>query len=480
MKRIIPLVLLVVLLAACGGGSKSTPVSTGSGTTTNTQATNSPAPTKSIAASIPASNGNTNGLSASSTPKAPAVTPAMATPKATGTALTSLVVPPNPTLNKIVLNVEQIRKLRLDKPIPDSFLSRDQLRERLAKQFKGDYPKKQAQADSRLFAAFGLVPPGTNLQKLQLDLYSEQVAGFYDPKTNKMYVISSQKKLNALAKVTYAHETNHALQDQNFDLTKLQKQADKKDDDASLATTALIEGDASEVERVYLYTHPDLISDVQKETQAEVGSQQQLNSAPPIIRETLLFPYIQGQQFVDYLVRADNDRWTLVNEAFRNPPTSTEQIMHPQKFLSREKPVAISLPNLSPVLGSAWTKAETNLFGEFQTKVLLHGKLPEEQASQAAAGWGGDEFALWEKGNSNVVIWKTVWDTSGDASQFFSALQIYDQDRFGSKYSTQGSTHTLSANGEVAQIKISGKNVYYVIAPDKQTASKAMGKLSGS
>jgi hypothetical protein len=152
-----------------------------------------------------------------------------------------------------------------------------------------------------------------------------------------------------------------------------------------------------------------------------------LLAMPAILRESLLFPYIQGLSFVQGLQLAGG--WQAVDDAFGRPPASTEQILHPDKYAANERPLAADLPkDLLKRLGAGWKIALQDTFGEFQLAVWLrqdHGT-STAQANEAAAGWGGDRIALVEGPNGAWgIVYRTVWDTAADAAAFESAASDY-------------------------------------------------------
>ncbi|MEJ7653393.1 MAG: hypothetical protein WKH64_08625 [Chloroflexia bacterium] len=166
-------------------------------------------------------------------------------------------------LDEIAKRTADIRKLELKTEIKDDYLTREQLRARLTADLNEEYPPALAEQDERFLKALGLLPPDADLRKILLDLYTEQIAGFYDPATDEMYLVSQGGELGALEELTYAHEVVHALQDQNFDLEKLIDE-NKENDDADLATRALVEGDATVLQYAYLIANPALLQSDQE------------------------------------------------------------------------------------------------------------------------------------------------------------------------------------------------------------------------
>jgi hypothetical protein len=147
-----------------------------------------------------------------------------------------------------------------------------------------------------------------------------------------------------------------------------------------------------------------------------------LLAMPPILRESLLFPYTVGLRFVSGLQGAGG--WEAVNAAFARPPGSTEQIIHPEKYANGEQPILVGLPtDLASRLGAGWKVGLQDTFGEFQMQIWLkqNTTVPAATAIDAAAGWGGDKVAVVNGPNGTWgVVLRTSWDTDADAATFES------------------------------------------------------------
>lgn len=235
-----------------------------------------------------------------------------------------------------------LRGLSIQGEIEVAFKTPDELRTELERDLDADYPPADRERDERILTAFGLAPQEVDLSRLYVDLYSEQIAGYYDTETGEMVVIrpaDAGDELSPLQEITYAHEVVHALQDQNFPLDEALEASESANDDQSLATTALIEGDATVAQSEYLSNNPGLLLRLGTELMSAEIDTAQLDAAPAIVRETLIFPYDQGAEFVTALREVGG--WPRVNEAYTALPASTEQILHPEKYLSAEQPVAV-------------------------------------------------------------------------------------------------------------------------------------------
>ncbi len=313
--------------------------------------------------------------------------------------------------------VRAIRGLQEKTPVEPTIVSPDEMTQVLKDSFSEDYPPDQVAADEQLYHGLGLLPKDDKLADLYIDLLSSQVAGLYDPIKKKLYVVSKQGGIGAVEKVYYSHEYDHVLQDQNFDLQKMQDGLDDKTDEA-LARQSLVEGDAYLTMSYWLQQNltPEEIGEVIQASN-DPTAQQALNRIPAIVQAQITFSAIQGTQFVTSMQLGGG--WEAVNSGFADPPTSTEQILHPEKYTAHEAPVAVELPaDLAKRMGSGWSTVMSDTMGEHQTAIWL-GSGTVAAATDASAGWGGDRITYLSGPNGGwAIAWHTVWDTKEDAAEF--------------------------------------------------------------
>lgn len=319
--------------------------------------------------------------------------------------------------------VVAIRGLTPKAPVEPQILDDAGIRKLTADSFAKDNPRELIAANERLLKAFDMLPADASLNDLYLELLGSQVAGLYSPDDKKLYVVSRSGAIGVTEKSTFSHEFTHALQDQTFDLNGL-KFDEIGQSDRSFGRLALVEGDATLAMSFWQLKHL---------TSAEIGamvaaagddpSTKALMGMPPILRESLLFPYLQGLTFVQGFQMSGG--WPAVDALYAKPPASTEQILHPDKYTAGEGPVPVSLPkDLATSLGSGWKVGLEDAFGEFQMGVWLRGntKLGGGAANDAAAGWGGDRVAVLNGPNGAWgVVLRTAWDSAADADAFETA-----------------------------------------------------------
>ncbi|HLX34710.1 MAG TPA: hypothetical protein VKR30_05635 [Candidatus Limnocylindrales bacterium] len=352
---------------------------------------------------------------------APTPTPAIAPPPTAGPSPTP--EDPQAVYARIASQVEAIRGLMPKSDITPVLLDQAQLTANLTADFDKSNPPQLVEDSQRELIALGLIPAGSSLRTLVLALQAGQVAGYYSRHDKQLFVVSKTGGVGPVQQVTYSHEFTHELQDQNFGLSKLDLQATDQGD-RSLARLSLVEGDAVATQSTWMSTNLDQ----QQLTQVLAASLdpvalQALQSAPVILQQTSLFPYTSGLAFVQTLLAQGGE--AAVNAAFGDPPASTEQILHPAKYLAHEMPVTVSVPgNVAQHLGTGWTEESRDTLGEFQLRVwLAQGGVPAAQATTAAAGWGGDRLVeLFGPSGATELAIVTAWDTPADADEFAAAV----------------------------------------------------------
>lgn len=378
----------------------------------------------------------------------------------------------NQEFEDITDEVSDVRELEVLQPVEVTPLTSDELAEELQDTLLEDYPPAERYADERELEAFGLLDEDIDLGELYIALYSEQVAGYYDTETSEMVVVREaveESGFTAMEEVTYAHEIVHALQDQHFDLDAGVLNREDVSDDKALAITALIEGDASYSEVEYLFERPELLEAFLADIETLEFETEVLDSAPEIISATLLFPYESGFSFVEAVFAEGG--WDAVDAMFQDPPASTEQILHPEKYLEGEEPIAVEVADFTSALEGDWTVFDENTFGEFQIRTILEQtSMSQEQAIRASEGWGGDTYVVAGTETEDAIHWELVWDTNTDADEFARAWALYEAERWGvDPQYLSDNVMQFESEEAVTRIILEGDQVTYLMAPDIET-----------
>lgn len=331
------------------------------------------------------------------------------------------------TVEDITRRVVALRGLSQKAPFSRGVLNRQQIMERLKERIHIDYSPDEVRQEALVLKRMGFLPPDADYEKLLFDLLSEQVAGFYDPYRKTLYVADWLPA--EMQKPALAHEIQHALQDQHFDLRKLASPL-KNEGDKQLARAALIEGDGTAVMMEFAARNMGVDSAQLPMVLAKLGRQMiqlstsatpSLQRAPAILRESLMFPYAAGLDFVAAI--RNGPGYARVDAAFLKPPVSTEQVLHPEKYLADEKPVRF-VPSVLKTLPT-YKEQRRDVLGELLWKVWFGRAMPEKEAEAAAAGWGGDVlFSLSQPGETlPLVLVLSGWDSAQDADEAELASQ---------------------------------------------------------
>lgn len=291
-----------------------------------------------------------------------------------------------------------------------------------------EYPGRQLALYTWANELFGVIPEGADMPGLYKELMGEQVGGLYDPDSETLFVSTNFNLESPLGTIVLAHEICHALQDQNHDLQAMGIE-DSSDADRQMAALAIAEGDATLLMGEHMVQTGSAMSFLGMLPAILSGSQQQFNAAPQGIQQSLLFPYLRGMEFFQALsgrtpshptrrVSALDAAWR--SDVFNEPPLTTEQVMHPEKYLRRELPGEVP----EPTPGLTAEELGTTM-GEYGVWLLLQTRLGLERASVAAAGWDGDHLIVSENSDATrrAIDWIAHWDTEDDAKEFAAAFK---------------------------------------------------------
>jgi hypothetical protein len=320
---------------------------------------------------------------------------------------------------EVMPGVERAVGLRFRHPPDIEVRSREQVRGYLSRKLAEDLPPSELLAVQRTYRAFGIVPDSVDLRRLMLDLYSEQVAGYYDPDSSALFVVRGADPL--VVKLIMAHELVHALQDEYTPLNAILKL--RRQNDRQMAGQAVAEGQATLASIEALAPGSDVDDvlgnwdQVRRLIRAQQSAMPVFASAPPIIQEGLLFPYLAGAQFMrDFNARRARPDEEPYGDRM---PISTAQVLHPHVYITRRVPMRIVFAR-SPARD---TLVYDDDFGEFETRIALETwGVDTAAAVPAAAGWDGDRFEVLGTRAGTVVLWASAWATADDATGFERAL----------------------------------------------------------
>ncbi|HEX8178218.1 MAG TPA: hypothetical protein VF525_01605 [Pyrinomonadaceae bacterium] len=383
---------------------------------------------------------------------------------------------------EVLRETSEVRKLAVLHPVKSGVQSRAEIERMLIQNLDEESKPAEIRASELALKKLGLVPTDFQLRPFIIKLLTEQVMGYYDPRT-KIFYLADWVNLDEQQPVM-AHELTHALQDQHFDLRRFEHWP-KGDSDAELAAHALVEGDA--MVSMSFYVMRDLKRAVaMMKSVSGGGATEQIDRAPRALRESLLFPYEQGMTWVQQLYKRGG--WPQVSQAFTALPQSTEQVLHVDKYFAHEAPIKLNVPDLAKTLGKGWQRIDYDVNGEWNYYQLLVEYLPTtEEAERAAAGWGGDRYAVYEQGQTGRVCLAQVtsWDTAQDAREFYDAYAKRTARRYNAstpdvRTDKQTSAQSLWHTNEGAVVvQLQGKHVLVLEGlPDKASISKLLETLA--
>ena len=347
-----------------------------------------------------------------------------------------------------------------------SVLTRAQVRDFLMKKFDEESPAAELAGQEAAYKAFGFIPDSLDLRSFLVKLLTEQIVGYYDPSSKELYIV--QGAPDDLVGITVTHELVHALQDQYVNLDSIQRATG--DNDRQMAAQAVIEGEAT-YEQMAIMTGGanvatlmpggwDRVRQMIRESQ---GSQPVFASAPQVIQEELLFPYLSGAEFIRRFKVHDPGKLPLYDM-----PVSTTQILHEAAYFDsvRDVPVKVTLPK------TVGTTVYENDLGEFDTRLFLFRHTRDQAlATSASEGWDGGRYRILKERAGTAVVWATVWHTTVDAAQFVDALGQVAERRYRTPnptivYTGQRTYHGSKRTVEVTPLTIDGRSVVlYVDVP---------------
>ena len=335
------------------------------------------------------------------------------------------------TADTVLRQMSGLTGLPVKEPLNKQIVSREDVDRYLRDNLNAEYTPEEIHGEEAALKAFGVVGVDFDLKKFLISFYTEQAAGFYDPRHKTMFMANWVEP--DAQKLVLSHELTHALQDQSFNLWPFM-QATRDDDDASSARGALVEGYATlammqvMLGSIPIEKLPSLDASMEAMVNQQMAEYPVFTKAPYFLRFQAMFPYAQGMHFArEGLVLG---RWKLLNECFTRPPTSTKQIFQPDSYFkppsdptpgmeSGERPLTLPPP---PPLAQAPTLklVEANIMGELGYDALLGQLLTPEEADKVTLSWVADRYLVYEGPTSGqfTLVARTRWSGAGAAQAF--------------------------------------------------------------
>ncbi|MDP9005823.1 MAG: hypothetical protein M3N15_02755 [Actinomycetota bacterium] len=356
-----------------------------------------------VAGEAPAPASTTVPTTAEPEPSPPPSDPAPA-PSTTTTVATT---PLGRTVAELSAFVADQRELEFLRPVEVELLGDEAFVDRLL----AGSEENRADTDNaeKVLRALQLIEPGIDLFDTFRSFYGAAVLGFYDPELDELVLRGTD--LTPYVRSTLVHELSHALDDQHFELHR--PEVDEADDESALAFSALIEGVSVTIENAYTQSLSSSEQEQVSAEAAEFASRAARTPIPPIVTQLAQFPYLFGPFFLGALV--EEGREPRVDAAFRDPPTTSEEILDPSVYLRGEPPVSVPQP------GDEGLVIDQGSYGQWALYLTLDHFLDSEVANEASDGWGGDSYVAWDEGGRVCVRMAYAMDSSTDLDQLDSA-----------------------------------------------------------
>ncbi len=307
--------------------------------------------------------------------------------------------------------VERASRLTFRTPPRSALRTREQVRGYLLAKLDEELPPARMRGLETAYRLFGLLPDTLQLRGLLLDLYAEQVAGYYDPDSAMLFGVAGAEREQL--RLVLAHEMVHALQGQHLPLDSILNATDNND--RLTAAQSILEGQATLASIEVLAPGQNVTEMPQfwEMYREQVREKQSLMPvfarAPLVVREALIFPYLDGAEFM-YWWKTSGARDTLPFGP--RMPVSTEQILHPERYARGDQPAVLAFPPDSNVL-------HEDVLGESEIRVLLASLAGSDEVQTVVPiGWGGDRFRVYDTAAGPALVWYVVWDDQRSADRF--------------------------------------------------------------
>ena len=333
----------------------------------------------------------------------------------------------------VLSDVESLRGNHFNHPVAVKVTSKAGFLEYVQARTEASQTKQERRAEEQAAKLLGLIPPNLDMEATMFGFLQDQVGGFYDPTEETFYVMETLTEPGVL-RMILVHELTHALDDQLFGIDEIQEPLLKVNSDAAIAFHSVVEGSGTTVMQQWML--PKLMAKElsMAEIQKASGSMD-FGDLPEYLWIPLIQSYVQGAAF---LARTDNvmagamakPPGSDIDQCFQNPPASTEQILHPEKYWDAE---LFDAPHRIIIDQSKWPAdwkvMKEDTLGELGLALFTRAPADRQKfspmpkfSSQAAEGWGGDRYVLLGNGDARLLYGIASWDSAIDAQEFSKAL----------------------------------------------------------
>ncbi len=382
------------------------------------------------------------------------------------------------TMNTINGQVAPLRGLPPLSQVPRTFMNHDQLRTYFTDMLAKEWPPEEERREAAVLSALDMGGGSANLRQSEIDSMVKGILGFYDQNTKQLVVVTDRAQMGVRDRVTYAHEFTHSLQDQHYNLTALFDRA-KGNADYAMGIRALVEGDATLTMGLYARKNlsaMDIANYRLEEFQSIDLSGLTFGDGGPLVESATYFPYQEGAAFVATLYQEGG--WQAVNAAFKQPPRSSEQIIHPERYFAGDMPVAVQLPDLRI---PGWHVIAEDTMGELYLRIYLEHYISIDEAIAACEDWGGDRYQVLGDDHGHLALaLQTTWDNTLAAERFFNGMTGFVAGLSGNipaGLQSGGTEMRWQLPGRQFYAGRSGNWVLVLHAPDSATLDTLLGRF---
>ncbi|MHC4953105.1 MAG: hypothetical protein ACYTGZ_04390 [Planctomycetota bacterium] len=373
--------------------------------------------------------------------------------------------------------IEKMLGKKFKAPVPVRVVDQDFI-ERFARASEDQLvPKEVRKIADRLAVRLKHVPQGYDVMDAQIRLLRTMVAGLYDPDKDCYYVVENRARPGSMTfDMTAAHELAHAYRDVDKDYWERVKRTFLLDEDEAIAVTCLVEGEAELVGqsvgiaastgREAKLIVPGVITSAKlaPKSAAAAAADPRMRGFPLMLREMLVTRYLIGQALAACIY--EKGGWKALGKAFDHPPRSTEQVLHPEKYIGPDvdEPTRFRGGDPAGALGAGWKTRYTNTLGEFGARVHLTERLGRRRAKRAAAGWDGARYHVCEREDAPLFFGMiSTWDSAKDAAEFADAwahwARVRDDKDVPSVLLESGADKSIATRDGLVVVRVSGKDV---------------------
>jgi len=328
-------------------------------------------------------------------------------------------------------------KFTVDPPIV--YIDKNQMQHYVDEWYDEEYSVQMGKKEAVYLRLMGFLDKTINVREIRKRIRKDNITGVYDQKSGKLLMLPQHRDLDYMNSMIMVHELRRALQDNHYNLKQLLASVPYSDfDDRKLALVAALEGDATFMMVQCSQLDPAVLAVSQTADAllsfAPVPKISLMYKEPDVIKRLLVMPYLHGLRFVNALYK--KKKWNIVNRVLNHPPLSTEQILHPEKYIYQEHPVEVSI-TFQP---EGYQLYHSGVVGEYFLNVLLK---PDglDVYAEFARGWGGDTFHIYKhpEEKSYFLAWKSVWDKDVYCNDFHAAFKRFIEEHF--KITLKKGTH---------------------------------------